>query len=89
MCPLMETVERIRIVTFAFPTHFCRHVNLSHSPKSFCGEANRSFCVVQSLMALMISPRQHLPDGFLTSQAQRPAWTSALIRSGAVERPAL
>src|SRR5207253_1653442 len=30
-------------------------------------------------------PRQHLPEGFFTSQAQLPAFTSAEIRSAIVE----
>jgi hypothetical protein len=32
-------------------------------------------------------PRQHLPEGFFTSQAQLPAFTSVVIRSAMVERP--
>jgi hypothetical protein len=32
-------------------------------------------------------PKQHLPEGFFTSQAQLPAFTSAEIRSAIVERP--
>src|SRR5712691_2908532 len=32
-------------------------------------------------MARVMSPRQQAPLGFLTSQAQKPAWTSALMSS--------
>src|SRR5258708_27567083 len=32
--------------------------------------------------ARVMSPRQQLPLGFLTSQAQKPAWISTLISSG-------
>src|SRR5436309_588508 len=40
-----------------------------------------------SFAARVTSPRQHLPDGFLTSQAQLPAFTSVLIRSATVDGP--
>src|SRR5260370_33621502 len=40
-----------------------------------------------SLAVRVTSPRQHLPEGFFTSQAQLPAFTSAVIRSATVECP--
>jgi hypothetical protein len=40
-----------------------------------------------SPVALCTSPRQHLPDGLRISQAQLPALTSAVMRSGIVVSP--
>lgn len=42
-----------------------------------------------SFTARYTSPKQHFPDGFLTSQAQLPALTSALIRLATVDFPVL
>lgn len=44
---------------------------------------------VASFTARPTFPRQHVPSGFVASQAHRPAWTSALIRSTTVDRPVL
>src|SRR5579883_13290 len=41
----------------------------------------------ESRTTRVTSPRQHFPEGFLSSHAQLPAFTSAAIRSGTVDRP--
>src|SRR6266851_2063851 len=42
---------------------------------------------IQSQAICVTLPKQHLPEGFFTSQAQLPALTSAVIRSPIAERP--
>jgi len=44
----------------------------------------RSFA---SLISRFTSPRQHAPEEFLISQAQLPAFTSAVIRAAIVQLP--
>ena len=57
--------------------------NGNELPSGGCGHTG------PSLAALVTSPRQHFPEGFFTSQAQRPALTSALIRLATVDFPVL
>src|SRR5260370_19161964 len=52
-----------------------------------CHNIDSRFRLNLSFAVRVTSPRQHLPDGFLTSQSQLPAFTSVLIRSATVERP--
>jgi hypothetical protein len=40
-----------------------------------------------SFTALFTSPKQHAPEGFLTSHAHRPALTSAVMRAWMLELP--
>ena len=40
-----------------------------------------------SSTALFTSPRQQVPEGFMTSQEQRPARIPAVMRSGMVQLP--
>src|SRR5260370_26298579 len=61
-------------------THSARHVRIGS-----CLLAE--VVSLASSTALFTSPKQHAPEGFLTSHAQRPAFTSALMRAGMLELP--
>lgn len=57
------------------------------------GVAGADVCVsapaprLASLTALFTSPRQQAPEGLLTSHAQFPAFSSAVMRAGMVDEP--
>src|SRR5215472_10257027 len=54
---------------------------------SLCHNSRSAFRLDVCLTIRAMSPRQHLPEGFFTSHAQFPAFTSSEIRSAIVERP--
>src|SRR5260370_30714655 len=55
----------------------------------FCHNLAPPFSFSLPLTIRVTSPRQHLPEGFFISQAQRPASTSAVIRFATVDFPVL
>jgi hypothetical protein len=62
--------------------HFLAHRSFYFSYGALSCRVRRA-----SLATRAASPKQHLPEGFFTSQAQFPAFTSAVIRSTTVDFP--
>jgi len=65
----------------------CLRAALGRTPSTFLSARSSLRCKRASLTALFTSPRQHVPEGFFTSQEQRPARTSAVMRAGMSESP--